>query len=294
MAPTLYLHWSATPYHWVRSGHYHSIVNDRGLVHRLHAYAVDLPAHTWRRNSNAVALCAACMGGQPDPWTIPPTAAQLEGLCQEAAAVARSWGWGPAEITIQRLLTHAEAASNRDGRQPHDNYGPVIWGGSGERWDLLQLERGGPPDGGERLRQRVRQILAGAPEPAERPLAFVRASSMQARGLPLDIQIDSNGSSWALAVTLLERYELPWSWEASRRRILVGALDLVPYYREDAVQASVGWPLVEVTLEQAGAPVILRGIVREGRAWCRVLEFAQEFGISASFQPFALGERRGG
>jgi hypothetical protein len=42
------------------------------------------------------------------------------------------------------------------------------------------------------------------------------------------------------------------------------------------------------------APVILRGILREGRAWCRVLEFAEEFGISASFDPFALAERRGG
>jgi hypothetical protein len=56
----------------------------------------------------------------------------------------------------------------------------------------------------------------------------------------------------------------------------------------------VGWPLVEITLQQALAPVILRGILREGRAWCRVLEFAEEFGISASFDPFALAERRGG
>lgn len=39
--------------------------------------------------------------------------------------------------------------------------------------------------------------------------------------------------------------------------------------------------------------MILRGIMRDDRAWCRVLEFAQEFGITASFQPFALGERRG-
>ena len=27
---------------------------------------------------------------------------------------------------------------------------------------------------------------------------------------------------------------------------------------------------------------------------CRVLEFAEEFGISPNFQPFTLGERRGG
>ena len=49
-------------------------------------------------------------------------------------------------------MTHAEAASNHDGRVMHDNYGPVIWGGTGERWDLLQLEKDGPSDGGEQVR----------------------------------------------------------------------------------------------------------------------------------------------
>lgn len=297
MPATIYLHWAATGYSWVRSGLYHSIISGDGRVQRLHSYAVDLPAHTWRRNANAVALSCACMGGRPDPWSIPPTPAQLEALCQEAAAVARGWGWGPDDIGIERLMTHAEAAANRDGRTPHDNYGPVIWGGTGERWDLLQLEKDGPPTGGEQLRQRIRAILRGeaepGPPPAE-PLRFVRSSAIAARGEPLATQIDEHGSSWALAAELLERYELAFAWDASRRRLLVGALDVVPLYREDAVQASVGWPLFEITLQQATAPVILRGIVREGRAWCRVLEFAEEFGISASFEPFALGERRGG
>ncbi|MBM5797126.1 MAG: N-acetylmuramoyl-L-alanine amidase [Cyanobacteria bacterium M_surface_9_m1_291] len=300
MAATIYLHWAATPYDWVRSGLYHSIISGSGVVHRLHSYTVDLPAHTWRRNSNAIALSCACMGGRPDPWSIPPTPGQLEALCQEATRVARGWGWGAAEITIQRLMTHAEAAANRDGRQPHDNYGPVIWGGTGERWDLLQLEKGGPPTGGEQLRQRIREILRGkqpptpAPAPAPEPLRFLRASTIEARGEPLATQLDEHGSSWALAADLLERYGLPFEWDATRRRILVGALDVVPLYREDAVQPSVGWPLVELTLQQALAPVILTGILREGRAWCRVLEFAEEFGISTRFEPFALGERRGG
>ena len=40
----------------------------------------------------------------------------------------------------------------------HDNYGPKIWGGSGEHWDLLQLEKIGPNDGGEQLRQRIRAL----------------------------------------------------------------------------------------------------------------------------------------
>jgi hypothetical protein len=304
MAATIYLHWAATPYTWQRSGLYHSIISGDGRVQRMHAYTVDLPADTWHRNSNSAALSCACMGGRPDPWSIPPTAVQLEALCQEAAAIARSWGWSAADITIQRLMTHAEAASNRDGRVMLDNYGPVIWGGTGERWDLLQLEKGGPPTGGEQLRARVQQILRGeagqviegsqAPEPATEPLQFVRAASIEARGSSLTTQIDSNGTSWAHAAELLDCYDIPYDWDADHRRLLIGALDVVPLYLDDAVQASVGWPLFEMALQHGNAPVILRGILRDGRAWCRILEFAEEFQITAGFEPFALGERRGG
>jgi hypothetical protein len=49
-----------------------------------------------------------------------------------------------------------------------------------------------------------------------------------------------------------------------------------------------------MTLERSTAPVILQGIVRQDRAWCRVLEFAKELGISAACDPFHLLERRGG
>ena len=56
-------------------------------------------------------------------------------------------------------MTHAEAASNRDGRWMHDTYGPVIWGGTGERWDLLQLSKNGSTDGGDQLRHRIQALL---------------------------------------------------------------------------------------------------------------------------------------
>ena len=299
MSATLYLHWTATPYDWIRPGHYHSIISGDGRVHRLHAYNVDLPAHTYGRNRNSVALACACMGGRPDPWTQPPTDAQLNSLCTEAAAVARSWGWSEGDISIQTVMTHAEAASNRDGRWMHDNYGPVIWGGTGERWDLLQLVKHGPVDGGEQLRERIRAVLRGDPVlPPSAPLAFKGETTIQARGADLRVQIDAQGRSWALVADLLERYEIPHVWDASRRRILIGALDVTPTYRDDAVQASVGWPLVELSLQTGNAPVILTGIVRPGpdgdRAWCRVLEFAEEFGISVAFEPLVLAERRGG
>ena len=72
MAAVIYLHWTATGYDWIRPGHYHSIIGGDGRVHRLHSYSVDLPAHTYGRNRNSVALSCACMGGIPDPWTQPP------------------------------------------------------------------------------------------------------------------------------------------------------------------------------------------------------------------------------
>ena len=300
MAATIYLHWTATGYDWIRPGHYHRIIGGDGRVHRLHALTADLPAHTWRRNSNSIALACACMGGQPDPWTLPPTAAQLHSLCQEVAGIARSWGWTAADITIQSVMTHAEAASNRDGRWMHDNYGPVIWGGTGERWDLLQLEQHGPSDGGEQLRQRIAALLNGdelAP-PASDRLAFRGVTSIEARGQELSVQIDADGRSWGLMADLLQRYDLSAHWDADQRRVLIAAADVAPTYRDDAVQAAVGWPLVEMALQGGQSPVILTGILRpslEGdRAWCRVLEFAEEFGISVSFDPLVLGERRGG
>ena len=101
-----------------------------------------------------------------------------------------------------------------------------------------------------------------------------------------------------MASDLLERYELPFAWDASHRRLLIGAMDVSPTFREDGVQAEVGWPLFEMSLQSSSAQVILRGIVRPGtngdRAWCRVVEFAEEFGISIGFDPLRLGERRGG
>ncbi len=43
MSATIYLHWTATPYDWVRSGLYHSIISGDGQVHRLHSYAATCP-----------------------------------------------------------------------------------------------------------------------------------------------------------------------------------------------------------------------------------------------------------
>ena len=97
---------------------------------------------------------------------------------------------------------------------------------------------------------------------------------------------------------MLELYELQFAWNEGQRRVLIGAMDVSSTFREDGVQAEVGWSIFEMALQRSSAPVILRGIVRPGtsgdRAWCRVVEFAEEFGISIGFDPLRLGEHRGG
>ena len=49
---------------------------------------------------------------------------------------------------------------------------------------------------------------------------------------------------------------------------------------------------MELTLLTGNAQVIFTGILRPGpsgdRAWCRELEFAEEFGISVSYDPVLL------
>ena len=75
-------------------------------------------------------------------------------------------------------------------------------------------------------------------------------------------------------------------------------IDVVPTFREEVVQRSLGWPIFELSIQSGAAPVLLVGILRSGtgeaKAWCRVLEFVEEFGISVQFDHFVLGERRGG
>ena len=147
------------------------------------------------------------MGGQPDPWTLPPTPVQLASLCMETASIAASWGWTADDITVQRVMTHAEAASNKDGRVMHDNYGPVVWGGTGELWDLLQLAKNGPLDGGEQLRARIRELLNGQSviNNISNRLDFKGDTTIEARGEALAVTIDGEGRSWALVSDLLDR-----------------------------------------------------------------------------------------
>ena len=132
-----------------------------------------------------------------------------------------------------------------------------------DRWCGEVVERDGPLDGGEQLRRRIQAVLNGtAEQPGAEPLAFRGTTEIEARSQSLSVQLDAMRRSWALATDLLDCYGLYYAWDGERRRMLIGALDVAPTYRDDAVQADVGCPRFEMSLQAASAPVILVGIIR--------------------------------
>ena len=153
----IYLHWTAGSYNH-KAGPYHATVQGNSKIYRHLPYTART-GHTYNRNSGNVGLSVATMGGRP--WVdYPPKEAQIDAMMLEAANIAKKWGWKPSDVNIKRVMTHAEAGSNKDGRRMHDNYGPVMWGGNGERWDWLHLKRGDKPGtGGDKLRQKMKKFM---------------------------------------------------------------------------------------------------------------------------------------
>ena len=153
----IYLHWTASGYSWPR-GPYHTTVQGDGSLVKNVPYDQHT-AHTYYRNTGNVGLAVAAMKNY-DWNNYAPKPKQLESMMAEAANVAKTWGWKPGDINIKRVMTHAEAASNKDGRTPHDNYGPTWWGGTGERSDLHKL-KGSDKDGGggDKLRQMMKRYM---------------------------------------------------------------------------------------------------------------------------------------
>jgi hypothetical protein len=159
----IYLHWTASRHQW-KAGPYHTTVQGDGTLYKHKPYD-QFTAHTYYRNSGNVGLSIAAMRN----WNweqYGPTKPQLEALMGEAAVVAKGWGWKPSDVTIKRVMTHAECASNKDGRRPHDNYGPQFWNGTGERADLHKLKRNDPDgSGGDKLRQMMKKYMGMANPP---------------------------------------------------------------------------------------------------------------------------------
>ena len=160
------LHWTAGGYNNV-TGPYHTVFTGDGKKHRLVDYD-KTTNHAYRRNTNTIGLALASMGGGSNEsnMTQAPTEAQLDSMSTEAATLAKGMGWTTNNIDIRNIMTHGEAGSNKDGRYMHDNYGPKVWGGTGERWDLDKLRKGQQiGQGGNEMRQRISQKMLNINDP---------------------------------------------------------------------------------------------------------------------------------
>lgn len=158
----IFLHWTAGGGNFKQKGSYHSIVQGDGSIFHAHPYSQRSGvSHTYGRNSSGVGLSVAAMSGSPGNYKW-PTGGQIDSLAKEVANIAKGWGMSASDITVNNVMTHAEAAALKDGESPHDNYGPKAWGGTGERWDLWHLtEDGAPGSGGEIIRNKVRGYMGG-------------------------------------------------------------------------------------------------------------------------------------
>jgi len=103
-------------------------------------------------------------GGRPILEQFPPTEAQPQRLCAgETAAIARSWGLGSADITIEKVMNATpRRPPTADGRSMHDNLRPGDLGGSGERWDFLQLSKNARPSVADALEAKTHSGLSGS------------------------------------------------------------------------------------------------------------------------------------
>ena len=167
----MYLHWTAGGYSH-RGGPYHSTIQGDGSVYRHAAYNTRT-GHTEGRNTNSVGLSVAAMSGAQENnfGQYPAKQIQIDNMAKEAARIAKLWNWSPSDVNIKSVMTHAEAGSNKDGVYATDNYGPVAWGGTGERWDWYKTKvTDAPGTGGDKLRQKIKQFM-GQPGALEIPEA---------------------------------------------------------------------------------------------------------------------------
>lgn len=165
----MFLHWTAGGGNFKQKGKYHGIVQGDGSVYRAHPYDQrGGVAHTYLRNSTGIGLSLAAMSGGVGNFRW-PSDDQVTSLSKEIANIAKDRGWSPNDINIKNVMTHAEAASGKDGQLPrNDNYGPTAWGGDGARWDLWHLTKNGEKgSGGNIIRAKARGFMGGDSTVAE-------------------------------------------------------------------------------------------------------------------------------
>lgn len=145
----LYLHWTGGGYN-AKYDDYHINITGDGCVWVSTDNLADIKDATYMRNTGSVAItlcCAIDANSENNLGPCPPTEAQLNAIAQVVCVLADALDL---TIDLQRVMTHAEAADNKDGLWCHDPYGPDA---TVERWDLLVLREGSPRwSGGDELR----------------------------------------------------------------------------------------------------------------------------------------------
>ena len=159
MIDRIYIHWSGGKYYSVFDDYHFNVKGDGTLVGTFDELT-DRKSHTYMRNSRAIGIAACSMyGGSPDDFgDYPTTDAQVDMIAQLVAKLCIEIG---IPIDIQHVLTHAEAADNKDGRYPdyeYNGYEAGMYGPdhSWEKWDFWKIKPSDEPySGGDIIRDRA-------------------------------------------------------------------------------------------------------------------------------------------
>jgi len=319
----IYLHWTATPYDSVPRNAYHTVVKGSGEIIRVAGYDQTMN-HTFRRNTDSVGISCSCMGGKGFS-EFPPTQKQVESMCREAAELAKRLGWTAADITdlprLSRVLTHAEAASNRDFDEtiarlstgaslasairngaPHDNYGPRWhdgWpAGIVERidfWQVSSSDVGGT--GGDILRNMIRNFMGSPASPS--PISNSRPCSIQLNGQKVaEGKILADNRLYVKLTDVISAIgiDLGNVQGGDERFINLKSTKYTPKFIADSPLVP-GFPTVDIYLnrpvDNAGIPVgmferpiepFMGGILIDRSTWILIADFCNELGISGMYE----------
>ena len=161
----IYLHWSAGHYNQSHTDKYHICIDKDGKMYTDVDLFTEHRDHTYMRNSRAIGITLNGCFDAINPTnmgTEPPTEAQIYAISWLVALLCVQIG---IPLDIQHVLTHAEAADNKDGMDlcyddptpyPNNTYGPDS---TCERWDLWVLHENEQPwSGGDNIRGNARYI----------------------------------------------------------------------------------------------------------------------------------------
>lgn len=147
----LYLHWTAGHYD-TNFNDYHVCIDGDGRVYVSTDDLAEKKPATYMRNTGSVAIAMNCcfnsiLGDEVDLGPEPPTEPQINAMAQVICVLADALDL---TIDLNRVMTHAEAADNKDDIAPHEPYGPE---NGCERWDLYVVHEGDVPySGGDTMR----------------------------------------------------------------------------------------------------------------------------------------------